>query len=137
MLSGRRCARCIPLTLVMGIIFFLSHQQGTDLPFPRIPGVDKVVHALAYGVLAGAALFAFPPATRRRRTAAVGLAVVVFCILHGVADEFHQSFVPGRSASAGDIIADAIGAMLAVFGWSRLAGSVNMESSRAELDFRS
>jgi VanZ family protein len=121
----------------MGIIFFLSHQQGTDLPLPRFPGIDKLVHALAYGVLAGTALFAFPPETRRRRAPAVGLAVVVFCILHGVADEFHQSFVPGRSASTGDIIADAIGSMLAVFGWSRLSGSVDMEPSRAEPDFRS
>jgi VanZ family protein len=133
---GRCFARFIPVILVMGIIFFLSHQQGDDVRLPRVPGIDKLVHALAYGVLAGTAIFAFPPATRRRRTLPVGLAVIAFCILHGMADEFHQSFIPGRSASAGDLIADSIGSVLAVYAWSRFSESVNLEPSRVDPDFR-
>jgi len=34
----------------------------------------------------------------------------VFAVLYGVSDEFHQSFVVGRSATIADVIADAIGA---------------------------
>jgi VanZ family protein len=32
-------------------------------------------------------------------------------IVYGVTDEFHQSFVPGRSADAYDLAADAAGAL--------------------------
>jgi VanZ family protein len=35
-------------------------------------------------------------------------------ILWGVSDEFHQSFVPGRNASALDVVADTFGFVMAV-----------------------
>lgn len=37
--------------------------------------------------------------------------------LFGVADEFHQSFVPGRTASSIDVMWDALGAGLGLLGW--------------------
>lgn len=56
---------------------------------------------------------------RNRRAAWLALlAVSAF----GVTDEFHQSFVPGRSCSAADWVADTLGAALAVgcyAGWER------------------
>ncbi|HHO48258.1 MAG TPA: hypothetical protein ENN06_07370 [Desulfobacteraceae bacterium] len=126
MKTGHRLLRFIPVVLVMGIIFLLSHQPGPDVRLPRVPGIDKLLHALAYGVLAGTAVYAFPPETRRRRTLGVGLAVVIFCLLHGLADEFHQSFIPGRTASWADLAADAAGALLAVYGWSRFSAPGGM-----------
>jgi VanZ family protein len=35
-------------------------------------------------------------------------------VLAGAADEWHQSWVPGRQASGADLLADAVGAALAV-----------------------
>ena len=40
-------------------------------------------------------------------TIGVGLAIA-----YGISDEIHQSFVPGRDASVGDLIADSVGAAL-------------------------
>lgn len=40
--------------------------------------------------------------------------VVLLCTLYGVTDEFHQSFVPGRTPDVLDIRNDAIGAALAM-----------------------
>lgn len=118
-----RLLRCVPVTMVMGIIFFLSHHEGSELPLPEIPGLDKLLHAVAYGILAAAAIFAFMPATRRRQAGFVGLTVLLFSILFGISDEFHQSFVPGRFPAAGDILADTAGAALVVYGWYRLSVS--------------
>ncbi len=77
---------------------------------PPIPDVlefwnsDKLLHGIAYGGLATLAFVA----ARNPWTAwfmAVG---------YGVVDEIHQSYVPGRSCSGLDLVADALGAALAV-----------------------
>ena len=42
--------RKVPMILVMGTIFFLSHQTGSDLSLPSFPGSDKVAHLIAYRI---------------------------------------------------------------------------------------
>lgn len=114
----RRFVRSIPVLTVMGIIFFLSHLPGSSIQLPQLPGVDKLGHALLYGILAAAALFAWSPVpSDRAATLRAGAVMVLFCLLYGISDEFHQSFVPGRDSSAGDLLADTAGAFLAVVLW--------------------
>jgi VanZ family protein len=53
-----------------------------------------------------------------------GLAAIALATMYGVSDEFHQSFVPGRSPDRFDVVADCVGATIGVaFGW--LAGAVH------------
>lgn len=71
---------------------------------------DKVLHAGAYAVLAAcwlAALRASWPAV-----APVPLAWLAACAasLYGATDEWHQSFVVGRTADVWDWVADSAGA---------------------------
>ncbi len=40
---------------------------------------------------------------------------VAFCSLYGVYDEWHQSFVQGRTSDVADWIADTTGAAMAIF----------------------
>jgi VanZ family protein len=108
--------RFLPMTLVMAIIFFLSHTPGKDLP-SAINGLDKVLHAIAYGTLAASCLYGMHPAARDKRSLRTGIAVVFFCFFYGLTDEFHQSFIPDRSPSWLDIAADTTGAALTVFLW--------------------
>lgn len=124
-----RPLRYIPVILVMGILFFLSHQSGPSLPLPPLPGLDKLMHGIAYAVLGAAALFSFLPETRRRQAHPVGFGVVLFCMVYGLTDEFHQSFVPGRIASYGDFLADTAGAILIVLSWLHFAGSGRKETA--------
>lgn len=49
-----------------------------------------------------------------RRYAAI-LAILVG-IFYGITDEFHQSFVPGRSSNQWDLLADGIGIVIAQAG---------------------
>lgn len=104
-----------PLAEVIAL-FLLSHQPK----LPDTPGGDKVAHVAAYFVLGffvarGLALGAVWSA----RAVAVGGAGLA--TLHGLFDELHQSFVPGRDASVDDVVADAIGAILGALAFSALA----------------
>jgi VanZ family protein len=46
---------------------------------------------------------------------------VILAILYGVSDEFHQSFTPGREPKLRDVVFDAMGSVLAVYGlWNLL-----------------
>ncbi|MDK9709313.1 MAG: VanZ family protein [Desulforhopalus sp.] len=114
--------RTIPMALVMGIIFFLSAQPGDTLYLPPFPGIDKLAHLAAYGVLAASVLFAFSSGFRESKPSTVFSFTVVFCLGYGISDEVHQVFVPGRSPSGFDIFADACGALLVCglwLGWKR------------------
>jgi VanZ family protein len=102
---------------VMGIIFFLSSQTGDTLDLPDIPDLDKLLHAIAYGVLALTVLFAVPGHQYRKHPWRISLSVVLFCLLYGISDEFHQSFVPGRMPSVLDLTADTLGAVVAAVLW--------------------
>ena len=94
------------------------------MPELGISNFDKVVHFFVYGLLATLAV----RLGRGRRAAWLALLAVSF---FGVTDEWHQSFVPGRSCEFGDWVADTTGAALAIalytrWGWYRtqLEGSV-------------
>ena len=79
--------RFIPVTLVMGGIFFLSQQPGDKISLPDIVNIDKLLHALVYAALGFAFLFALPPDWRRKHPLAAGCATVCFCLCYGVSDE--------------------------------------------------
>jgi VanZ family protein len=104
--------RTVPMTLVMGTIFMLSHQPGDTLHLPPLQGIDKVAHAVVYGVLATTVIFAFSKQFKERNYRIVLIVTIFFCFLFGISDEFHQSFVPGRSTSGLDLLADVCGALL-------------------------
>lgn len=106
----------------MSLIFFLSHLPGKDLHLPNIINIDKLLHCLAYSVLGLGYLISLPPLWWQRYRGLVAGSVVLFCLLYGVSDEFHQSFVPGRSVSGVDVVADVVGgivALLVFWGWRR------------------
>ncbi|WP_127588423.1 VanZ family protein [Paenibacillus koleovorans] len=108
-----------PAVLCMAVIFYLSHQTGDDLgallPFfqqvlPSLTSFDPG-HFVAYFLLA----LTFVWALGRHALHPWGKALVVaLCLAYGVTDEFHQSFVPGRSPDLMDLRNDGIGALIAV-----------------------
>jgi len=93
----------------MAVIFALSAQSFLPDLTPGLPGVDEIGgHLAAYGLLAGLLWWALRGSgVRYPATAALLLAV-----LYGASDEFHQSFVPGRTMTVSDLLVDLIGASL-------------------------
>jgi VanZ family protein len=86
----------------------------------------KIAHATVYGLLFVFSRDAFascsgaiePVSVRPRVTALAWPAL--FSIIYAVSDEYHQTFVPGRSGSLADVLIDASGVALAV--WFEIKG---------------
>ncbi len=109
--------RQVPMVVVMGTIFLLSHQPGDQLHLPQLPGIDKWAHLAAYGCLAVTVLFALGEQQKSTRPYRMMGLTVTFCLLYGISDEFHQSFIVGRTASIYDLLADGSGAAIACALW--------------------
>lgn len=97
-----------------GIFALSSSARPLGLEPPPLPGLDKLLHGVEFGILAlllrwSLAAARWAPDPRGRDALAVTLAVV-----YGVSDELHQLLVPGRDASIWDALADAGGALLAI-----------------------
>ncbi len=86
---------------------------ASSLSSPPVPGgADKPWHALAYGGLSILIVRALTRGLPARITPANFLVAVSLAAFYGVTDEVHQMFVPGRTASIDDLIADTIGACI-------------------------
>ena len=110
-----------PVVLQMAIIFAASSIQNLG----ELPGgiSDKSGHSIGYALLGVLFLRAFTRGRFRDVTWRSAAAAIIIATLYGVSDEFHQTFVPGRTADRYDVLADCIGATLGVaVGW--LAGAL-------------
>jgi len=101
---------------VMASIFLLSHTPGDELP-SAIEGIDKLCHAIAYGVLTLSYLYAIHPLFRHRPFLELATTAILFSLLFGISDELHQTFIAHRSADWRDLVADITGSALAVLLW--------------------
>lgn len=112
--------RIIPAAWVMATIWWLSDRE--TLPMP--PGLTAEIWSYAghigmFGLLGITVWYALGMNSRlldRERTwYAIGITTA-----YGMLDEYHQSFVPGRDMSAWDVLADFVGASMAVLILPRL-----------------
>jgi prolyl oligopeptidase len=106
-------------------IFFLSDQSE----LPATPGGDKTAHLVAYGIMAVLFARAFWFGTR---WSLPFLTAAVVSAVYGASDELHQSFVPGRDASLGDLIADAIGSGLGALALCLMMGCASQTKTRRD-----
>jgi VanZ family protein len=85
---------------------------------------DKLLHATAFGSFA--MLLWFGIGFRASVVSWIAITVV------GALDEFHQIFVPGRSADIFDVLADTIGAALVTYILHRLSHSRKEKAHRGQ-----
>ena len=114
----RRLALWGPVALWAGLLFFASSRSDVG-PAARVP--DWLTHGTAYLAFAMLLARAVRGGFGRPLPARTALAVVLAATLYGVSDEWHQSFVPGRDSSWGDVAKDAAGALLGVWVFRRLS----------------
>jgi VanZ family protein len=102
----------VPLVVWMGAIYVLSDQP--DLPHAPDPWLDfmikKAMHALGYTVLAWLWWRALRGLGVRRAL----LAAFVLTVAYAASDEWHQTFVPGRTGRAADVVVDGVGALVGI-----------------------
>ncbi|MBL8863491.1 MAG: VanZ family protein [Planctomycetes bacterium] len=117
-LRGVHPAAGVALTLGwMGLVWSLSARENLDLAGGTAAGawLTNLAHAPEYAALATwLALAARRPGSPVAPAPRAACWIVVACALFGVTDELHQSSVPGRDASALDVVTDVVGATVAV-----------------------
>jgi hypothetical protein len=101
-----------PVVLQMVVIFGASSIPDLG----GLPGgmSDKSGHGIGYAILGALLLRALARGRLSGVTWTRAAAAVLLAALYGVSDEYHQSFVPGRSPDRLDVLADSIGAAAAV-----------------------
>jgi VanZ family protein len=107
----------LPVIALCVAIFVQSSFPSPDFG-PAFPLKDKVMHMVAYGLLAvlfyRACRVTWPERLPPLQLVAIS---VLFASLYGVSDEFHQSFVVARQADLLDGVADVAGSILGALGY--------------------
>ena len=107
------------------IVFILLSLPGNSFHtqskwFGNFP-IDKLVHVCLFGSLSFSFFFHFERTNYRHlKTVRAKAIVLIFCIVYGIGMEFYQKyFVPTRGFEVNDMVADAVGAILALplFNW--------------------
>jgi VanZ family protein len=75
--------------------------------------MDKVAHMFLYFGLGALLHLTFKNSDHVFLRKYAAIFAVIFGVIYGITDEFHQSFVPGRSSSVYDLLADGIGVTIA------------------------
>lgn len=95
----------------MAVIFWFSHQPAeVSRQLAESKPVRKLGHFGGYAVLGALAARA---AGRPGAALAIGL-------LYAAADEWHQTFVPGRSGQLSDVLLDTAGTAAGLWVWRRV-----------------
>ncbi len=107
------------------IVFILLSLPGSSFHtqskwFGDFP-IDKLVHVCLFGSLSFSFFIHFENTKYRQlKTVRAKAIVLIFCIVYGIGMEFYQKyFVPTRGFEVNDMLADAVGAILALplFNW--------------------
>ena len=111
------------LSLILACIFLLSTGAFCYANTERVFGsfntlARKTAHVSEYALLFIVMRWVASAVVRKRGTLLASLVVFLLCALYAASDEWHQSFVPGRTASTFDVLLDSCGAALGWVVWS-------------------
>lgn len=123
--------RCLPALLCMAVIFELSSRSK----LPKVSSIsDEAIslggHFGAYAILAICFWWALGMADLASGNRV--LVTLAGAVLYGLSDEWHQSFVPGRTPDIRDIFVDSVGAMAGLFLVTLLARRLEADNQERE-----
>ena len=105
---NRALLRSIAPLLLMGVIFYLSAQSSTGEHAWWDVVLRKLGHVAGYALLTTLWWWALRGVTARPLLIAVCISFAYACT-----DEFHQTFVHGRTGTPVDVLIDSIGMAIA------------------------
>lgn len=108
---------------VLGYAAAIFYLSSLPKPHEQLPEFvrdlsDKLLHFVEYGILGALLYRAFRLASGPRITASAVVLAIVAGSVYGMTDEVHQAFVPMRTASLFDWIADTLGTVIGARGLS-------------------
>ncbi|MDD4050361.1 MAG: VanZ family protein [candidate division Zixibacteria bacterium] len=105
----------LPLIIYALIVFYVSSLSRLPDTGLQIPYLDKLAHAAEYFLFGFMAIRVTANLPRPLKTGWVYTLAILLSLVFGLSDEYHQWFVPGRTADPFDLMADALGIFLAAF----------------------
>jgi len=122
----------LPVALYCAVIFiqsaYPSVAQLHDVPFG-----DKYLHIAGYALLGILFFRAFRSLHVGSRLFVVSLTILA-STAYGISDEFHQYFVPCRTADVMDALADMVGSCLGVMAYFLLVEKYDFLPKHALID---
>lgn len=102
----------LPPLAWMGVIYYLSGRTAGEIKsiFPFLQNLNPG-HVLAFFILSILFFYALTKAAYSRHPYVWSM---FLSIIYGITDEYHQSFVPGRTPDFQDLLRDALGAAIAL-----------------------
>ncbi len=101
----------LPVIICMSAIFYFSSLPGQAIP-AIFTGQDIVFHLMVYAVLGFFVSRALKHTGDNPLRIKIIMLTILFCLVYGVSDEFHQSFVPNRCMTVADVGIDVLGGFL-------------------------
>ena len=106
----------LPVLLWMVLIFTLSSMPGSTFSPIEFPYAHLIAHGLLFAMLYYLGYRALRYQSYSRFLSEFSLVTTIFLvILYAAIDEYHQSFVPGRTEDFKDILIDTAAAAVVLF----------------------
>lgn len=104
----------LPVLLWCGVIYYLSSVPDLKSDFPDKWDFvfRKIAHMGEYAVLAYLAFRAFGQDLSLKKSLAYS---VIFSVTYSLTDEYHQTFITGRSGNLEDVFIDSLGVFFTFF----------------------
>jgi VanZ family protein len=104
----------LPAVVYAGLIIGLSSLTNIHLPKTQFVELDKVIHFAEYGLFAWLVSRSTSHLHRAVGVDESSFLALGFVTMFAFADEFYQSFIPGRQSDTADFLTDVAAAIVVV-----------------------
>lgn len=113
--SSKQSSRVVEIISNMfPIIKNMEEPQKTHMKENILtPIIRKTAHFSIYTIL-GILTINLMLTIKNKKMYEILIFALIFCVFYAITDEFHQSFIPGRSAEIRDVLIDSSGALVGI-----------------------
>lgn len=119
----------LPAIIYSVLIFLVSSLPQERMIKVEIWNFDKIEHLVEYSFYGILMMLAFATSKSDRVPKHAAFFSIVVGILFSATDEIHQHFVPGRTCSIFDLLADTIGIFLGVWYFTKSRWFVRLRNT--------
>ncbi len=102
----------LPAAVCAALIFWFSQQSRVPAVVGGVP--DQAGHSIGYLIFSLTLVWGATSGLSKGLKGSSAVLLWVVALAYGMSDEFHQSFVSGRTPSLADLLADGVGALLGI-----------------------